>query len=75
MLRNALTASQGSRRGAARILGVTRPAVQRMLREDVPELSQAWAEEPRTAPRRVASATNTVKSFEEAPTASRKRRA
>lgn len=34
MLRSALLAAQGSRRAAARILGVTRPAVQRMLRED-----------------------------------------
>jgi hypothetical protein len=33
MLLQALLASNGSRRAAARILGVTRPAVQRMLRE------------------------------------------
>lgn len=33
MLLNALHAARGSRRGAAKILGVTRPAVQRMLRE------------------------------------------
>lgn len=49
MLRNALTASQGSRRGAARILGVTRPAVQRMLREDgAPEPSDSQADEPQS---------------------------
>lgn len=35
MLRQAMVASQGSRRAAARVLGVTRPAVQRMLREDL----------------------------------------
>jgi DNA-binding NtrC family response regulator len=34
MLRQALEASHGSRRGAARLLGVTRPAIQRMLREE-----------------------------------------
>jgi DNA-binding NtrC family response regulator len=34
MLRQALEASQGSRRGAARLLSVTRPAIQRMLREE-----------------------------------------
>jgi DNA-binding NtrC family response regulator len=34
MLQDALALSRGSRRAAARILGVTRPAVQRMLRED-----------------------------------------
>ena len=33
MLHRALRASGGSRRGAARLLGVSRPAVQRMLRE------------------------------------------
>jgi DNA-binding NtrC family response regulator len=33
MLREALVASNGSRRRAAKLLGVTRPAVQRMLRE------------------------------------------
>lgn len=33
MLREALDASNGSRRRAAKLLGVTRPAVQRMLRE------------------------------------------
>ncbi|HVR20916.1 MAG TPA: helix-turn-helix domain-containing protein [Polyangiaceae bacterium] len=33
MLEHALDASHGSRRGAARLLGVTRPAIQRMLRE------------------------------------------
>jgi len=33
MLREALAASNGSRRRAAKLLGVTRPAVQRMLRE------------------------------------------
>ena len=36
MLREALTASKGSRRATARMLGVTRPAIQRMLREDCP---------------------------------------
>jgi hypothetical protein len=35
MLRRALAISNGSRRAAARILGVTRPAVQRMIREDL----------------------------------------
>jgi len=34
MLQQALKASNGSRRAAARILGVTRPAVQRMLRDE-----------------------------------------
>ena len=33
MLQHALDASHGSRRAAARLLGVTRPAIQRMLRE------------------------------------------
>jgi DNA-binding NtrC family response regulator len=33
MLEHALDASHGSRRAAARLLGVTRPAIQRMLRE------------------------------------------
>lgn len=34
MLHQALEAAQGSRRAAARLLGVTRPAIQRMLREE-----------------------------------------
>jgi DNA-binding NtrC family response regulator len=35
MLEQALEGSNGSRRAAARLLGVTRPAIQRMLRDDV----------------------------------------
>lgn len=45
MLRHALEASQGSRRQAARLLGVTRPAIQRMLREE-PEGTQLAAVAP-----------------------------
>lgn len=56
MLRQALEASHGSRRGAARLLGVTRPAIQRMLREEadartLPESVPAPAPAP-TAARR-----------------------
>jgi len=47
MLRQALEASEGSRRGAARLLGVTRPAIQRMLREEV----GAECSEPPGAPK------------------------
>jgi DNA-binding NtrC family response regulator len=43
MLEHALDASHGSRRAAARLLGVTRPAIQRMLRE-------RGDERPSTAP-------------------------
>jgi DNA-binding NtrC family response regulator len=39
MLQHALDASHGSRRRAARLLGVTRPAIQRMLKQGDPGLS------------------------------------
>jgi hypothetical protein len=43
MLQEALVASKGSRRRAAKLLGVTRPAVQRMLRESEAPPAQAAA--------------------------------
>jgi hypothetical protein len=43
MLQEALVASNGSRRRAAKLLGVTRPAVQRMLRESEAPPAQAAA--------------------------------
>jgi DNA-binding NtrC family response regulator len=43
MLEGALSASNGSRRSAARMLGVTRPAVQRMLRE-ADEMSELFGD-------------------------------
>jgi DNA-binding NtrC family response regulator len=54
MLRQALEASHGSRRGAARLLGVTRPAIQRMLREeaDVSALLESVRLPPAPAVRR-----------------------
>lgn len=50
MLQHALDASHGSRRAAARLLGVTRPAIQRMLREgciqSTPQLPRALTSPP-----------------------------
>jgi DNA-binding NtrC family response regulator len=50
MLQHALDASRGSRRAAARLLGVTRPAIQRMLREgcmqSTPQLPRASTSPP-----------------------------
>jgi DNA-binding NtrC family response regulator len=48
MLEQALESSNGSRRAAARLLGVTRPAIQRMLRDDL-ACSPARASEPTKA--------------------------
>lgn len=50
MLRQALEASQGSRRGAARLLGVTRPAIQRMLREEADAESALLPVTPKPLP-------------------------
>lgn len=49
MLQEALLASNGSRRATARILGVTRPAIQRMLREDLGDFSLQEGEEAATS--------------------------
>jgi DNA-binding NtrC family response regulator len=53
MLHQALEAAQGSRRGAARLLGVTRPAIQRMLREEPDAITVARGSSlPAPPPRR-----------------------
>jgi DNA-binding NtrC family response regulator len=53
MLQQALDASNGSRRAAARILGVTRAAVQHMLKEDAgPTLDRASIDSEPAPPRR-----------------------